>query len=52
MPAGEAATFRQRVNVLTTAQAQLDCVRDSLDAWAMAGQQEDNHTREDWKLAA
>ena len=52
LPAGEAATFRQRVNALTTAQAQLDCVRDSLDAWAAAGQQEDNHTREDWKLAA
>ncbi len=52
LPAGEAATFRQRVNALTTAQAQLDCVRDSLDAWATTGQQEDKHTREDWKLAA
>jgi tRNA-dihydrouridine synthase B len=52
LPAGEAATFRQRVNALTTAQAQLDCVRDSLDAWAATGQQQDKHTREDWKLAA
>lgn len=50
--AGEAAAFRQRVNVLTTAQAQLDCVRESLDAWAEAGQREETHIREDWKLAA
>jgi tRNA-dihydrouridine synthase B len=52
LPAGAAATFRQRVNVLTTAKAQLDCVRDSLDAWAAADREEDNPTREDWKLAA
>ncbi|MFC3684275.1 tRNA dihydrouridine synthase DusB [Hydrogenophaga luteola] len=52
LPVGEAGTFRQRVNALTTAQAQLDCVRDSLDAWAAADRQEDNPTREDWKLAA
>ena len=52
LAAGEAMQFRQRINAITSAQVQLDCVRDSLDAWAMAGHSENNNTREDWKLAA
>jgi tRNA-dihydrouridine synthase B len=51
LAAGEAAAFRQRINALTTAQAQLDCVRESLDAWALAGSNKDK-PQEDWKLAA
>jgi tRNA-dihydrouridine synthase B len=52
LPAGAAAVFRNRINALTTAQAQLDCVRDSFEEWAAIGP--DHHmTREDnWKLAA
>jgi tRNA-dihydrouridine synthase B len=50
---GEALKFRQRINAITSAQAQLDCVRDSLDAWAQGGPRtEEDTTREDWKLAA
>ena len=53
LAAGEALKFRQRINAITTAQAQLDCVRDSLGAWAQTGLSiEEVHTREDWKLAA
>lgn len=37
VPATEAAAFRQRINALTSCEAQLACVRDTLDAWA-AGQ--------------
>jgi tRNA-dihydrouridine synthase B len=51
LAAGQVAAFRQRVNALTTAQAQLDCVRESLDAWAAAGRNE-YKPQEDWKLAA
>jgi len=52
LPAGAAAVFRGRINTLTTAQAQLDCVRENFDAWAAAGP-EQKMTREDhWKLAA
>ena len=52
LPAGAAAVFRSHINTLTTAQAQLDCVRDSFDAWA-AARPEPKMTREDnWKLAA
>jgi tRNA-dihydrouridine synthase B len=52
LPAGAAAVFRAQINTLTSAQAQLDCVRDNLDAWATA-RLEHNMTREDnWKLAA
>ena len=53
LAAGEAATFRQRINAITSAQAQLDCVRDCLDGWAQAGLNDPkDNTREDWKLAA
>ena len=52
LPAGAAAVFRAQINTLTSAQAQLDCVRDNLDAWVTA-RLEHNMTREDnWKLAA
>jgi tRNA-dihydrouridine synthase B len=51
LAAGAAAIFRSRINTLTTAQAQLDCVRDSLDAWAGAEPGEASPT-EPWKLAA
>ena len=51
LPAGAAAQFRHRINGLTTAQAQLDCVREHLDAWACA--HDKTTIREDnWKLAA
>ena len=51
LPAGAAVQFRHRINALTTAQAQLDCVREQLDAWARA--YDKTTTREDnWKLAA
>ncbi|WP_439113699.1 tRNA dihydrouridine synthase DusB [Hydrogenophaga sp.] len=51
LPAGAAAVFRRQINTLTTAQAQLDCVREHFDAWASAP--EHTMTREDnWKLAA
>jgi tRNA-dihydrouridine synthase B len=50
---GEALKFRQRINAITSAQAQLDCVRDSLDAWVQGGpSDQEDPTREDWKLAA
>ena len=53
LAAGEALKFRQRINAITSAQAQLDCVRDCLDAWAQGGPRtEEDTTREDWKLAA
>jgi tRNA-dihydrouridine synthase B len=48
---GAAAVFRSHINTLTTAQAQLDCVRDSLDAWAAVEPSEPLLT-EHWKLAA
>ena len=50
LAAGAAAVFRSRVNTLTTAQAQLDCVHDSLDAWAAAPIA--TLGTEHWKLAA
>ena len=49
---GAAAGFRVRINALTTAEAQMACVRDSFDAWAQTRPQEQDNTREDWKLAA
>ncbi|MFZ2329919.1 MAG: tRNA dihydrouridine synthase DusB, partial [Rhodoferax sp.] len=52
LPAGAASVFRSHINTLTTAQAQLDCVRENFDAWA-AARPEQKMTREDnWKLAA
>ncbi|MBL8387584.1 MAG: tRNA dihydrouridine synthase DusB [Hydrogenophaga sp.] len=53
LAAGEAGRFREHINAIGDAQAQLDCVKDSFDAWAQARtHEEDNNTREDWKLAA
>jgi tRNA-dihydrouridine synthase B len=49
---GVAQEFRRRINGLTTAQAQQDCVRESFDAWVQARDTEEGNTREDWKLAA
>jgi tRNA-dihydrouridine synthase B len=51
LAAGEAAVFRSRINTLTSAQAQLDCVRDSLDTWAVA-EPLDTLLTDPWKLAA
>jgi tRNA-dihydrouridine synthase B len=48
---GAAAVFRGRINTLSTAQAQLDCVRDSLDAW-VAAEPSAILFAEQWKLAA
>ena len=52
LPTGAAAVFRGHINALTSAEAQIACVRDSFDAWAQARPQEQDNTREDWKLAA
>ena len=49
---GEAARFRLRINAITSAQAQLDCVRDCFDTWAQIATRGAGNTREDWKLAA
>jgi tRNA-dihydrouridine synthase B len=51
LAAGAAAVFRSHINTLTTARSQLDCVRDSLDAWADAESSEPS-LPEHWKLAA
>jgi tRNA-dihydrouridine synthase B len=51
LASGAAAVFRSRINLLTTAQAQLDCVRDSLDEWA-AADSGDTGQPFHWKLAA
>ncbi len=51
LASGAAAVFRSRINLLTTAQAQLDCVRDSLDQWAAAKSGDTGQPLE-WKLAA
>ncbi len=51
LPAGTVAVFRSHINTLTTAQTQLDCVRESFDAWADAEPQQINQPA-DWKLAA
>ena len=52
LPAGAAAVFRSRINTLTTAQDQLDCVREHLDAWAAAGPVQTMTREDNWKLAA
>jgi tRNA-dihydrouridine synthase B len=52
LPAGAAVVFRNRINALTTAQAQLDCVRDSFDAWAATGPDHPMTREDNWKLAA
>jgi tRNA-dihydrouridine synthase B len=51
VPKAEADAFRRRINTLTGCEAQLACVRETLDAWAQT--QVDLSTQEDhWKLAA
>jgi tRNA-dihydrouridine synthase B len=51
VPKAEADAFRRRINTLTGCEAQLACVRETLDAWAHA--RADLSTQEDhWKLAA
>ncbi|MBE0586916.1 MAG: hypothetical protein IH617_02585 [Hydrogenophaga sp.] len=52
IPASEALAFRQRINTLTTVEAQLQCVGESIDAWAAAGYNDMNLQEENWKLAA
>ena len=52
IPAAEAQAFRQRINVLTTVEAQLQCVSESFDAWNATGYDKMNHQEENWKLAA
>ncbi|MCB2018662.1 MAG: tRNA dihydrouridine synthase DusB [Hydrogenophaga sp.] len=48
----DVSSFRRRINVIVEAQAQMDCVRESFDAWVSAGRTGDDGQREDWKLAA
>jgi tRNA-dihydrouridine synthase B len=50
LASGAAALFRSRINVLTSAQAQMACVRDSLDEWAAA--EPFAPAAVHWKLAA
>ncbi len=51
VPASEAEAFRRRINTLSGCEAQLACVRDTLDAWAQS--LADPSTQEEhWKLAA
>jgi tRNA-dihydrouridine synthase B len=52
LPAGAAAVFRGRINALTTAQDQLDCVRESFEAWADAAPVDIPQPEDGWKLAA
>ena len=52
IPASEALAFRQRINALTTVEAQLQCVGESIDAWAAAGYDDMKLQEENWKLAA
>jgi tRNA-dihydrouridine synthase B len=52
LPMGAAALFRAQINTLTTAQAQLDCVREHLDAWACARPEQDTTREDNRKLAA
>ncbi len=55
--AQQVKAFRMRINALTSCQAQLDCVRESIDEWASAAPKEPNdinsrNTTDNWKLAA
>jgi tRNA-dihydrouridine synthase B len=52
IPAAEAQAFRQRINVLTPVEAQLQCVSESFDAWDATGYDKMNYQEENWKLAA
>jgi tRNA-dihydrouridine synthase B len=49
LPPGAAALFRSRVNAVTTVDAQLRCVSDSLDEWSS---ETTTTPRDNWKLAA
>jgi tRNA-dihydrouridine synthase B len=49
LPPGAAALFRSRVNAVTTVDAQLRCVSDSLDEWSSEAT---TTPRDNWKLAA
>jgi tRNA-dihydrouridine synthase B len=49
LPSGAAALFRSRVNALTTVDAQLRCVSDSLDEWSA---DTPFPPSDNWKLAA
>ena len=51
LPAGAFAAFRERINLLTTAEEQLASVAWHFDAWAAVGPL-DNAKKEEWKLAA
>jgi tRNA-dihydrouridine synthase B len=54
LPLGAAAQFRSRINALTSCDAQLRCVADSLDEWASAtpAGPHNNNPEDTWKLAA
>ncbi|WP_372658968.1 tRNA dihydrouridine synthase DusB [Hydrogenophaga sp.] len=52
LPPGAAAVFRSRINSLTTCEAQLLCVRESLEEWAASPLQQDQQQTGHWKLAA
>ena len=51
LPPGAAATFRHRINTLTTCEAQLRCVRESLDEWSDASPGS-VQPPQPWRLAA
>jgi len=51
LPPGAAALFRSRVNAVTTVEAQLRCVSESLDEWS-SGETTTTTPSDNWKLAA
>ncbi len=51
LPPGAAALFRSRVNAITTVEAQLRCVSDSLDEWS-TDMKNATTTSDTWELAA
>ena len=51
LPPGAAALFRSRVNAVTTVEAQLRCVSESLDEWSSI-ETTTTTPSDDWKLAA
>lgn len=51
LPPGAAAVFRSRVNAITTVEAQLRCVSESLDEWS-SGETTTTTPSDNWKLAA
>ncbi len=53
LSAGQIAGFRQQVNALTDAKAQLECVSDAFDEWGQSGAASlEGAAQEDWRLAA